>query len=484
MTPHSYQKASIDHLLKVLPRNRAAVDGSDGGVGKTLVGVEVIKALDLPSLVVCPKAVIPGWVRTGQAQNTEFDVTNWEKLRYGNSPYGEWRIPKGKLKERFFFHPGVKFVFFDEVHRAQGLKSDNSEVLSAARRQGILSLSASATIANEPLDLKALGYVLGLHDGDDPATLRKPDPLSFWNWARRNGCGRGKWSALEFQGTAEKRMEIMRKISESIFPDRGVRVRIADIPDFPETQITAELYQTEDEAEAKRLYAAMEKEIAGVADRLKGDFERALENMPPDLKVFALEAVASDPTAITDFLNPLTNVLRIREELELLKVPIFMELTKDAIANGQSVVIFVNFQRTIEALSAKMGTDCIIDGSQSGPSGAARRERNRSRFHDDQERVILVNVEAGGVGLDLHDIHGRYPRLALHSAGFNAKSIRQALLRVRRNGGMSKSLQRFIFLAGTYDEQIHRSLSRKLNNLDSLNDRDLIPDNLRLTLGI
>jgi hypothetical protein len=478
VTPHSYQEASIAHLLKVLPRNQGAVDGSDGGVGKTLVAVEVVKQLDLPTLVVCPKVTIPGWARTGEAQGTEFDIINPEKLRYGSTPYGEWKAPKGKMKERFHFHPGVKCVVFDECHRYQGLKSDNADMMMAARRQGILALALSATLANDPLDLKALGYILRLHDGDDNPTLRNLDPLTFWSWARNNGCGKGKWSALEFKGTAEKRMETMRKISETIFPDRGVRVRISEIPDFPETQITAELYAG-DAAKAQALYKAMEKQIASVKDSLRGDFERALEKMPEDLRKFALECVAGDETRMSEFINPLTNVLRIREELELLKVPVFKELADDAVADGRSVVIFVNFQRTVDALSEVFKTSCVIDGS---PDGVKFREINRQRFQDDKERVIIVNAEAGGVGLDLHDVRGQFPREAFHSAGFNAKTVRQATLRVRRNGGLSKSLQRFIFLADTYDEYVYRSLSRKLNNLDSLNDRDLIPDNLRLSV--
>lgn len=448
-------------------------------MGKTLVAVEVIKQLDLPTLVVCPKVTVPGWTRTGEAQGTEFDIINPEKLRFGNTPYGEWRVPKGKLKERFHFHPGIKMVVFDECHRYQGLKSDNADIMMAARRQGILALGMSATLANDPLDMKALGYILRLHDGDDSPTLRNPDPHTFWSWARSNGCGKGKWSALEFKGTAEKRMETMRKISETIFPERGVRVRISEIPDFPETQITAELYSG-DAAKAQVLYKAMEKQIACVKDSLRGDFEKALEKMPAELAEYAKACVALDENCMSDYINPLTNVLRMREELELLKVPIFKELADDTVADGRSVVIFVNFQRTIDALAEVFRTSCIIDGS---PNGLKFREINRQRFQDDKERVIIVNAEAGGVGLDLHDVRGEFPREAFHSAGFNAKTVRQATLRVRRNGGLSKSLQRFIFLEGTYDEYVYRSLSRKLNNLDSLNDRDLIPDNLRLTPG-
>ena len=68
MTPHAYQAKSIERLSAILAANGAAIDGSDPGIGKTLVAVEVMRKLNRPTLVVCPKAVIPGWDRTAAAQ--------------------------------------------------------------------------------------------------------------------------------------------------------------------------------------------------------------------------------------------------------------------------------------------------------------------------------------------------------------------------------------------------------------------------------
>jgi hypothetical protein len=50
--------------------------------------------------------------------------------------------------------------------------------------------------------------------------------------------------------------------------------------------------------------------------------------------------------------------------------------------------------------------------------------------------------------------------------------------RLQRHGGKSLALYRVIFAAKTDEVQTHRKLSQALNNIDSLMDGDLVPDNL------
>lgn len=447
LTPHSYQAASIDHLLKVLPAIGAAVDASDTGVGKTLVGVEVMKRLDLPTLVVCPKAVMPGWQRTAVMQGTELDTLNYEMLRTGRTAYGEWR-PRDLYHAGpwFRWNPAIKFLIFDEVQRCKGNNTSHSQLLKAARKQNILTLGLSATMADTPMEMDALGYLLRLHDSDSPPTIRTPVPVHFLEWARQYGVN---GIPPVFNGSNAD----MLRLNAALFPSRGVRVRVEDLGSlFPETQITAELYDIDEPERANAIYA---------------DMAEALERLKQRTEEYCMS-------------DPMVQMLAERQAIELLKVPVFVELAKDAIAQGMSVAAFVNFRATLDEICARMKSNCRIDGSQVGPKGAALREANRVAFQSDQSRFIGVIGEAGGVGLDLHDITGKHARLSLISPGFNAKLLRQIFGRVHRVGGKSKSLQRVILAAGTVEEGIHRCLSGKLDRLDALQDADLTPENLRL----
>jgi hypothetical protein len=444
VTPYDYQERSIEHLRKVLLTEGAAVDGSDMGTGKTLVAVETVRRLDLPGLAILPKATIPGWQRTLDAQRTELDLLNYEMLRTGRTPYGEWRAPDLWHPEPWFkWHPGIKLLFFDEGHRCKGYQTKNSELMKAARRQGILTVAMSATLADNPMEMDALGYLLRLHDSDSKPTMRNPAPLHFLEWARRYGCD---GNPIAFDGGTEH----MTKINQLLYPRKGVRVRIEEIPGFPEIQITAELYNIEAPGRLDAIHKRMEAALKKLKERTDNYWH-----------------------------DPLSEITKERQEAELLKVPLFVDLTRDAQAQGKKVAIFVSFQATLQALCHELKTNCTIDGSQTGTKGMAIREQNRLAFVEDRRREIICINEAGGVGLDLPDIYGNFPCLSLVSAGFDAKMFRQVCGRTRRAISKTKSLVRVIFAAGTIEEGVHRSVSGKLNNLDALNDGDLMPGNLR-----
>lgn len=441
MTPYDYQQPAIEHLVKLIPEQGAAINGSDTGTGKTLVAVEVVRRLDLPTLVVCPKAIVPAWHRTAAAQGTELDSLNYEMLRTGRTQFGEWRPPDlYHAREWFRWNRGIKFLIFDEGHRCKGYQTDNSELLKSARKQGIPSLVMSATLADSPMEMDALGYLLRMHDSDSPPTLRNPAPRSFYDWAKNFNCG---GHPFRFQGGVPD----MARLNSMLYPAKGVRVRIADLGDrFPETQITAELYDIEN------------------PDR----YDTLVEKMAP-----ALAQLRQRTSRYVDD----AWLMAERQELELMLVPVLVDRTLDAIAQGRSVVNFVNFRLTLDELNRHLNTDCCIHGGQIG-SHAGEREANRLKFQGGGSRVLNAISQCGGVGLDLHHIEGPYPHDANIVPGFDAKLLRQVFGRVHRAGGLSKSLQR-VFLPNTQaGRQVHSSVSRKLNNLDALNDGDLMPGNL------
>jgi len=460
MTPRPYQEEAIQHLVDLHNRGlRGLVNGSDMGTGKTLQAIELMRRLDLPTLAVVPKVTVPSWDRHAAEQGTDVSAINWEMVRTGRTPYGKWDDAG-----EFHWDPAIKFLIFDEAHRAMGRDSKNSQLVRAARRQNILSLVMSATLADTPLEMDALGYVLRLHDGYRPKTtlrdvMQGREVVSFSQWTAKHGCGLvdGEWA---FRGTETARAKHMAKINAALYPHKGVRIRIPDLGDqFPECQITAELYETDQPDRVDRLYAEMAAQLAVLYERMQQDVG-----------------------------GPATDNLRAHQEIELLKVPVLLDQTQEAISAGRSVCLFVNYRATLQELCRRLGTNCFIDGTQAGPGGAKRREENRQRFQQDLERAIIIQNEAGGVGLDLPDIHGEYPRTSLVSPGFNAKTARQVSGRTRRDTSQSKSQVRFIFLRGTCEERIHKAvdqsiqkaLARKLNHLDALNDGDLMPENMRI----
>ena len=358
-------------------------------------------------------------------------VTNYEQLTRGKQAvcrkqgtYFEWLLPDDAL------------IVFDECQKCKGLKSLNSGLLIAARRQHFRILLCSATAASNPLEMKALGFALGLHALCD-----------FYTWARRHGVVDG-FFGLQFNGEPDA----LKRIHESIFPHKGSRMTIANIPSFPATMI-----------EATPIETGKAKSIQRVYDNLKRQMKEAQRHDDRD----TLHSLAHNLNARS--VTALTIQLRARQEIELLKADAMVAMAKDAVEEGMSVVLLVNFDATIEHLASALNAhDSILRGGQS----PTERQRVIDRFQANECPVVIANMQAGGVGVSLHDPKGIRPRLSLISPSFSAQDLRQALGRVHRAGGAA-SVQKILFAADTVEEHTADICANKLANIDLLNDGDL-----------
>lgn len=446
----AWQAAPAQHLLDTLLRNGAAVDGSDTGVGKTFQAGAVIKAMNVPTLVVCPRAAITPWKRMGEALGVEFDIINWEKARTGNTPYVKFDEDSNSFK----WSKEVHFLVFDEIHRASATDSWNAELVIAAKRDRIYALGLSATLGDDPTKFRAIGYLLGLHTLHDQRIDKLTVRPGFTRWLKAHGCSSTSGSSFYFQGGDSAKRGMMLKINSKIFPERGARVRVSDLGDaFPDRQITAELYDMGSPEEINALYEQMAEAMAELKSRAAFD---------------------KDPN------HPMTRLIRARQTIELLKVPTFCSLAKDSLAQDYSVVLFVCFKQTLEELRSRLNIKCFIDGTQAGEAGLRQRDGMIDCFQRNQERIIVANSDAGGVALSLHDMHGGFPRIGYVSLGWSATKTRQLFGRLHRAEAKSKALYRCLLAAGTVEERVHRALAPKLNRLDALMDGDLDACNLEL----
>jgi superfamily II DNA or RNA helicase len=420
ITLYPSQEQNARRLHKALLEYGAALDASDTGTGKTYVALETAKRLGATPFVVCPKSVISTWETAAADTGCRLLDTpvSYEKLRYGTTSYLnrptrkkiQWNLPPGSL------------VIFDEAHRCSGYDTLNSRVCAMTKAYRLRALLLSATIAESPLKMRALGYLLGLHKYQDA-----------WNWMLSVGCRKGHFGGLVLPHPARVK-KIMTGIHAQIFPDRGVRLRSADMPEFPETLITAEAYTVD-----------APKELDAVCLRLQD--------------------LMADPD-----MSAMTEQLRLRQQVEHLKVPVFRSLTQDAVDEGMSVAVFVSFRLTLGELHDTFPEASILHGEMT----PGKRKEMIARFQDGRTNVFISTVSAGGTGVSLHDLDGSCPRLALISPSFNAVEMHQVLGRVHRAGGKSKSIQRLVYAAGTIEEQVARRLNAKLAAMEAFNDGDLM----------
>lgn len=309
-------------------------------------------------------------------------------------------------------------------HRFGSPDSQSAHILNAAPKPVLM---LSATVADSPLKLRAIGSQLGLTTWN-----------GWWSWCLKNGCKPAFFGGLEFKNPAK-----LAALHEAIFTEKGSRVRKKDLPpgEFPEEQIELVPVPVEDPAKINAEYA---------------ELLASLQAESPNAAVFNLRA---------------------RQLSELQKLPAIESMIADLLEEGNSVCVFLNFSNSLEHLHTKFPDASLVFGTNTkGQTQSAEdRQAQIEKFQSNESRLILCMTSAGGIGISLHDLHGEHPRVSLINPNHSAVELIQALGRIHRNGAKTPCIQRLIFAADTIEEQVMKKVQKKVGNISLLSDGDLSP---------
>jgi superfamily II DNA or RNA helicase len=442
-----YQQEHINNIIRILNTNNTCLDASDTGTGKTYSAIASCILSNLRPIIICPKSVIATWRNVCNYFDMKLDaiIVNYETIKKGKIYKNDKKIKADFInitrnkkehiekiefnfeKSKIISQPENIIFIFDEVHRCSNLESDNCILLISAKETNKKILLLSATIADYPEKFKPFFYVLNFIN---PSQVKNKN-IDYKKYIDIVDS----WITRDYKP--------MVRIHNMLYPDRASRVRIDVLGDmFPQTQINATPYTLSS--------------------------KRTLE-IEKEYKKLAIELDEIKNKKNKDNINPLTLTLRSQQRIEILKIPIFVELANDFIQNKFSIVIFVNFTQTLKTLAEMLHTDSVVYGEQDYED----RIRIIEDFQSNKTNIIILNIKAGGVGISLHDVYGGHPRISIISPTWNSLDLVQALGRIHRAGGKTKSLQRIIYVANTVEERIAEKLKIKLKNINSINNGDL-----------
>ena len=421
------QRTAADFFIDVLGQGKSTMDTSSVGTGKTVVASYVAKELARPVAVVCPKAVIPAWER----ELNEFGITplfviNYEKIRTGNTKF---LAKKGKKIMKWDL-PENTLILMDEIHKAKGPYTQNAQLLISLICQGFQVHGMSATACEDPTEMRAIGYMLGLH------SLNKSEggKRSWYSWMLSNGCAQDQWKTWKI--LSRKKLEPLR---EKLYNETTFKLTIEDFPDsFRNNRVFVEPIE----------FSAPKKIIKAYDDL----------GITPDI---IEEFIEKGTVENSEF--DIVNIIKARMLAESYKVLDLVDMAKDYVSQGYSVVVFLNYKDSIDAFCSKI--DC---GSIEGGQTTSERQLVVDQFQNDKTRVLAVNIMAGGTGLSLHDTQGKHPRVSLISPSFSAKNHLQVLGRIHRNGAKSDALQKILVAADSVEEKVMQSIDKKIKNLRAL----------------
>jgi SNF2 family DNA or RNA helicase len=172
-------------------------------------------------------------------------------------------------------------------------------------------------------------------------------------------------------------------------------------------------------------------------------------------------------------------IIRKRQYLELVKVPVFCKMISDNISKKKKLVVLVNFKDTVSFIAQYLKqhniTYCVIEGGQ----GLKERQEYIDSFQNNEVDVILAIIQAGGVGLSLHDLQGKHPRVSLISITWSGQDTNQCFGRIARMGSKSVTEQYILFVLDSYEEYICKVMEDKLKILSGINNGNVNEFNLK-----
>jgi hypothetical protein len=442
-------------------RSICFLNTSEPGTGKTFSTLSYGETEKRPIAVCCPKSVMITWYLLAiKAEIEILFICNYEMLITGKmyhfggnvdlenlpvvpNPYLTKTSKKktGRAKQVVEFEwlnlPEKTLFVFDEAHLCKNVGTQRTEILHSAYRyashpeniwKSINIILLSGTIIEKKDNLAPFMYLLGYaKSATDKSVISAP------NFSVR---------AFGQQLLAERRMtRATMKDAKSATGDKFTSI------------IKTKKFRIPEEERVK-----IQKACEDIRNALKG-----------------IEGKTSK--------NHLAVRLQKRQEIEMIKLALFLSETKRLIGEGWSVAVFLNFIASHDAFCAMARRDIpgaevgMIKGGQTGFERLSQIEN----WQKGKSNIMVVMIQAGGTGIGLHDVYGVGKKYGLHSPPESATQMVQALGRLDRLGSKSNSEQRIVLVEGTIEEKIGESLIAKMSTIGDLNgDEESRTDNIFL----
>lgn len=429
-----YQVEAATKLADALQNLGVGVDLSDTGLGKTFHALGAVKLVQAPFAVVCRASSRHKWEKAVEdfgLAGSCLAVDSWQRFTNGRNYRNlVTKQVSGKSATYSWAPSQPTVVIFDEVQDAGGQTSLNSQLLiGAGRSKSTYPLGLSATIADSPLKLKALGFVCGLHNLQN-----------FYGWSMDHGCGKSPFGYNQLYFKPRESKWVIPKLRDALAPF-GVRVCRDTVSEYlPQETVEIELWDV----------GSPTKLVQQALDKLE-------ETRDEDL----VRHEDGAPGAVEQ--------MRDRQEAELRRlVPLVAEI-KAAVEGGLYCPVFLNFTASVDTLVDMLKAEKIEAGIFDGRD-KWKREAHRDQFMKGKLPVLVLQSAAGSASIDLHDTEGGRPRMTFISPTWHAETMIQMLGRAVRFGAKTPVIQRIVFAEGTIEEKVYKTVEGKAKNIRALND--------------
>lgn len=411
--PYRFQKKGIRFLES---RGGRAIIGDDMGLGKTYqsIAYAALHPEARPILVECTASIKWKWQREfmefaglesavaeGKAPPPGFPLPEILIINYDILP--GWR--------KFIRRMDPKLLILDEVQKLRGFYSQRSEHSREISRTCPWIIPLSGTLVmNRPIELFPVLNIL------DPESY--PSIMKYALRYCEPKMDRGKWDmsgAAELEELHARIKPLMiRRLKKDVDQDLPKKTRSIVPLHIP----MAKYRKAVDDFQQWARIAAVEERLG-----VKKMFSR-----------FRIEAIAK--------------IGHLRRLVGRAKLPLVVEWIDDFLESGEKLIVFAIHKKVVRGLCAAFPDALRIDGS----TPPAKRQAISDQFQNDPKRRLIVgNIEAMGVGINLTAAWN----VAVVEFPWVPADLDQAEDRANRIGQVSRHVQCWYFLAmDTIEERI------------------------------
>lgn len=221
-----------------------------------------------------------------------------------------------------------------------------------------------------------------------------------------------------------------------------------DLPEKLENQVLVELDESE-----KKLYV-------GWLEKTKTQIEETLQT----------EGFMKSQILILSLLTKLRQIcidsrLLLEDETHVgSKIKTLLEILKGSISNGHKILVFSQFPSALHLVRQELDSEKITYYYLDGSTKAKRRVEMAASFNEDDTKVFLISLKAGGTGLNLTSAD-----IVIHlDPWWNPQVENQATDRTHRIGQKNVVEVVKLIAKGTIEEKIIELQKKKKNLSDQV----------------
>ena len=359
----------VEGVAFLLGRKRAIL-ADDMGLGKTRQAIVALRhvAPDGQVLIVCPASVKRNWAREvslAAAGGIAHIIEGTAKQRIPRD--ARWVIANYDiLKHHLDAIAAVPWagLVFDEAHYLKNHTSARSKVAREIARQAAAKakqeppvyLLTGTPLTNRPRDLFVLLQLVG-----------HPLGRSFLSFAKRYCAAEKTQYGWKTDG-ASNLEELTIQLHGAML--RRAKDEVLSLPPKLRTWLPT-------------------TDAIGTANR----------EMREAIDLLVARRAGSGASDQRSRIRLLAILTRARQKLAVAKYETTLDLARSAVEQGEKVIVFSCFDEPLQRLAKAFGPAAVV---VTGKVASAKRQHLVDRFQqDDEVRVFLANIIAGGIGLNL-----------------------------------------------------------------------------------